>query len=83
MDDWRETALQLQRQLAAQPCSFCGRRREQLPADAQHLCLLVDESSNTADLVCDECMIEIAPRALTRFTISRQQIAQASESGKQ
>ena len=72
MSDWQEQALELERQIAAHPCSWCGRTRNELPEGAQHMALLIDGQTDRAELACDDCLANIAPGVLTRFKEIRQ-----------
>jgi hypothetical protein len=70
--DWRDEALELERRIAAHPCSWCGRTRAELPADAQHMALLIDGQNDRAEVACDECLAEVAAGVLERFKAKRQ-----------
>ncbi len=71
MGDWQEQALELERRIAAHPCSWCGRTRAELPAGAQHMALLIDGRTNRMEAACDDCLAGFAPELLARFKAHR------------
>lgn len=79
MSDWQEQALELERQIAAHPCSWCGRTRDQLPEGEQYMSLLIDGQTDRAELACDACLGTVAPAVLTRFTQKRQPPAEPND----
>ena len=72
MSDYKEALLETLQQIKEHPCSWCGRTREQLPEGEQHLAVLMDEKSNSAELACDDCLANVAGSVLKRFTTNRQ-----------
>ena len=62
----------LQKQIAEHPCSWCGRKREELPEGERHFTVFHDEASDTIEMACDVCMASEALGVLTRFAQNRQ-----------